>query len=142
MNCINLNNFLKKFQTKYLLKILFLIGFLILVTKFENYLYSNDANHNCKSNTYNEWVIGELADSEEELPITEKRNYTKEISDDIQVSEFVVLYKFALFAHNHSISIKFKVSNVHIPYNANEIAVQQKNNIWHKSDKEESYNFC
>lgn len=114
----------------------------MLVSRFENYLFETYDYYNYSNIAYNELLISDDDEEDENRIAAKKGNYLIETPKQIYSTEFVVLYKHVLFSHNRLISTKFKTSKFYTSINTNVISILQKNNISHKSTEEKSTLFC
>jgi len=138
VNCINLNKFFKRTQAKYLLNILFLIGFLIIGSKLENYLYAFDDYYDSPNPSYKELVFSEQPE-EKILLVTDlsSDSDSEDILGNVCKGELIHSYKIAIHSYNQLILTKYKVAISNPIFNSGIISVLQSNNIWHKSSEEE-----
>ncbi len=114
----------------------------MLVSRFENYLFETYDYYNYSNIAYNEWLISDVEEKDDNRIATTKGNYLIETPKQIYSTEFVVLYKHVLFSHNRLIFTRFKTSKFYTSISANIISIVQKNNISHKSAEEISTLFC
>ena len=132
---MNYMKFSDKIQAKYLINILFLIGFIIAGVRFENYLYETEDYYNIPVLANDELVLSEQPN--EEYILADYDDNHDDISYDVVETRKIYSYKFAIISYNSFIVNKFKtiISN-HI-FHFDISSFLQKNNIWHKSFGEE-----
>ena len=132
---MNYKKFYSKIQAKYLINILFLIGFVIAGIRLENYLYETEDYCNNPVLENNELVLPEQP--KEEYILTDYNDRHEDISYDIVDTRNISSYKFTIISYNSFILNKFKTIITNHIYHSDIISILQKNNIWHKSFGEE-----
>lgn len=132
---MNYKKFYIKIQAKYLINILFLIGFVIAGIRLENYLYETEDYCNNPVLENNELVLPEQP--KEEYILTDYNDRHEDISYDIVDTRNISSYKFTIISYNSFILNKFKTIITNHIYHSDIISILQKNNIWHKSFGEE-----
>ena len=122
-------------QAKYLIKVAFIIGFLLAGIRLENHLYETG---NWKHNPVlanNELVLSEQPNEGPIFTVYDDKHVS--ISYDIVGTKNIDSYKFILLAYNSHIHHRLiKVISLHI-FPSDIISFLQNNNIWHKSSGEE-----
>ena len=124
----------RKIQSKYLLNILFLVGFLIAGIRIENYF-------NVFEDYYYDIVPAniELVRSdqpEEKLILTDFDNNFNELTSLSWESVIFHSYAIAVYSYNCLLYAKFKALITKTIGNSNIISILQNSNIWHKSYEE------
>jgi len=132
---MNYKKFYSKIQAKYLISILFLIGFVIAGIRLENYLCETEDYCNNPVLENNELVLPEQP--KEEYILTDYNDRHEDISYDIVDTRNISSYKFTIISYNSFILNKFKTIITNHIYHSDIISILQKNNIWHKSFGEE-----
>jgi len=127
--------FSDKIQAKYLINILFLIGFIIAGIRFENYLYETEDYYNIPVLANNELVLSEQPN--EEYILADYDDNQDDISYDVIETRKICSYKFAIISYNSFIVNKFKTIISNYIFHFDISSILQKNNIWHKSSGEE-----
>ena len=137
MNYKDQNNLFKIYHIRNLLRIFFLLGFILLVIRLENFLYSNEDDYCYPDLVNNELVISEQPT--EDLILNNYNIYSGYHGDLIShVYETSILhsYKIAIYSYNCLILVKFKTLITKPIGNSNILSILQNSNIWHKSSEE------
>jgi len=132
---MNYRKLFDKILAKYIINAFFLIGFIIAGVRLENYLYETEDYYNIPVLVNNELVLSEQPD--EEYILADYDDNHDDISYNVVETRKFISYNFAIISCNSFIANKYKtiISN-HI-FHFDISSFLQKNNIWHKSSREE-----
>lgn len=132
MNYIKITN---RIRTKYFINIFLFIGFALVVTKLENYFYDTEDYTYNPIPVNNELVINKH--SNEELISTHYCDEHESKSTNVEDTNHIYSNKLTIIGHNSLINSQFKTVELNQLSHIYFISILQKNNIWHKSSKEE-----
>ena len=137
MNYKNQNKLFEKYKTRNFIRIFFLLGFLLVVIRLENFLYTAEDDCSYPDLVNNELVISEQPTEDWILTdYNDFSDYNECMTSHVYKTGILHSYKIAIYSYNYLIFLKIKtVSSDHF-FSSNIISILQKNNIWHKSSEE------
>ena len=137
MNYESKNNLFKEYQIRYLLRIFFLLGLLLVVIKLENFLYTTEVDNCYPVLVNNELVINEQPT--EDFILNNYNNYNdshESLISHVYGTRILHSYKIAICSYNCMLFVKFKTLIAKPIGYSNIISILQNSNIWHKSSEE------
>ena len=137
MNKLHFYSLLKNHHTGNLLRIFFLLGFLIAGIRLETFIYSSVDNYSYSENVNNELVTYESPKAD--LILTDFNgydNYNVSITSTVYEPCISHSFKIAVYSYNRLIISKLKTLRSACFLSSNIITILQKNNISHKSPEE------